>query len=240
MGYQRGKEWGVSVAQKRMFSQSIVLSDDFLDMPASTRCLYFCFGMLADDDGFVNNPKSVMRQCGSTNDDFGLLLSKGYVYLFETGVVVIMHWRINNYLRKDRYTPTKYIDEKAQLLESENGAYSFSGGLPLGIPNGLPAGRKAVYTDKSSIGKNSKEGADKPPRARFVPPNVEEVQAYCAEKGYSIDPQLFVAHYETNGWVQSSGRPIKNWKSAVVTWDRREKASGKAKEDPNATEKIVF
>lgn len=110
------------MARKRMFSQSIVLSDDFLDMPASTRCLYFCFGMLADDDGFVNNPKSVMRQCGSTNDDFGLLLSKGYVYLFKTGVVVIMHWRINNYIRPDRYTPTKYIDEKAQLLKADNGA----------------------------------------------------------------------------------------------------------------------
>lgn len=219
-----------------MFSQSVVLSDDFLDMPASTRCLYFCFGMLADDDGFVNNQKSVMRQCGSTNDDLGLLLSKGYVYRFNTGVVVIMHWRINNYLRKDRYTPTKYIDEKAQLLEAENGAYSFASGLPTGIPTG----RQAVYTDKNSIDKNSIEGADKPPRSRFVPPTVEEVQAYCAEKGYSFDPQLFVAHYEANGWVQGRGRPLKNWKAAALTWDRRDKASGKERDADNVTEKIVF
>lgn len=240
MGYPRDQEWGVSVAQKRMFSQSIVLSDDFLDMPASTRCLYFCFGMLADDDGFVNNPKSVMRQCGSTNDDFGLLLSKGYVYLFKTGVVVIMHWRINNYLRKDRYTPTKYIDEKAQLLEAENGAYSFASGLPLGIPNGLPTGRQVVYTDKNSIDKDSKEGADKPPRARFVPPTVEEVRAYCDEKGFSIDPQMFVAYYDANGWVQGKGRPLKNWKAAVLTWDRRDKSNGEERKIDNVAEKIVF
>lgn len=178
MGYQRGKEWGVSVAQKRMFSQSIVLSDDFLDMPASTRCLYFCFGMLADDDGFVNNPKSVMRQCGSTNDDFGLLLPKGYVHLFKTGVVVIMHWRINNYLRKDRYTPTKYIDEKAQLLESENGAYSFSGGLPLGIcrrfttESGQPVCSSYIHSYEQVAAEKRRarrEGVDLPPPPRRIP-----------------------------------------------------------------------
>lgn len=112
------------MAEKRMFAKSIVLSDDFLDMPATTRCLYFTLNMLADDDGFVNSPKSIMRQCMATEDDMRILLAKCYLIPFESGIVVIRHWRINNYLRCDRYTPTKYLDEKAQLLIEKDGSYS--------------------------------------------------------------------------------------------------------------------
>lgn len=88
--------------------------------------------------------------------------------------------------------------------------------------------------------RNEEYTAHKAPRARFVPPTVEEVQTYCAEKGFSFDPQLFVAHYEANGWVQGKGRPLKNWKAAALTWDRRDKESGKAKEDNHATEELIF
>ena len=100
-----------------MFAKTIVLSDAFLDMPMSARCLYFTLGMLADDDGFVNAPRSIMRQCGASDDDMKLLLSKKFVLLFDSGVIVIKHWRINNYLQKDRIQPTKYVDERAQLME---------------------------------------------------------------------------------------------------------------------------
>ena len=219
------------MAQKRMFSQSIVLSDDFLDMPASTRCLYFCFGMLADDDGFVNNPKSIMRQCGCSSKDFKLLLSKGYIHLFKTGVVVIMHWRINNYIRTDRYTPTKCIDEKAQLFEDDNGAYSLTGGIPLGIPDGLPTGRQAVYTDKSSIDKNSIEGADKPPHAHFVSPTLDEVKAYFAESGLNGSPERFFGYYSGIGWKTAGGAKITDWKGMAVAWSSSEKIE---KEDMTA------
>lgn len=224
------------MAQKRMFSQSVVLSDDFLDMPASTRCLYFSLGMVADDDGFVNNPKSIMRQCGGTQDDFKLLLSKGYVYLFASGVVVIMHWNVNNYLRKDRYIPTKYIGEKSQLSEAENGTYWLASGVPVGIPSC----NQPVYPDKSRSEQNSEvERTAAPPRARFVPPTVEEVRTYCAEKGFTFDPQLFVDYYIANGWVQGKGRPLKDWKAAARTWNRRENANS-SEEAPHAAEKIVF
>lgn len=111
------------MAEKRMFSKSIVLSDAFLDMPATSRCLYFTLSMLADDDGFVNSPKSVMRQCGASEDDLKVLFAKKFVIPFESGIVVIKHWRINNYLRGDRYKPTKYTKEKAELILEENGAY---------------------------------------------------------------------------------------------------------------------
>ncbi len=106
-----------------MFSKSIVLSDAFLDMPATTRCLYFTLNMFADDDGFVNSPKSIMRTCGASDDDLKVLVGKKFVIPFDSGVIVIKHWRINNYLRGDRYKPTKYTEEKAELIVEENGAY---------------------------------------------------------------------------------------------------------------------
>lgn len=88
--------------------------------------------------------------------------------------------------------------------------------------------------------RNEEYTAHKAPRARFVPPTVEEVQTYCAEKGFSFDPQLFVAHYEANGWVQGKGRPLKNWKAAALTWDRRDKSNGEERKIDNVAEKIVF
>ena len=84
------------MASRRMFAKSIVLSDAFLDMPMSARCLYFTLNMLADDDGFVGSPKAIMRQCGASQDDLLLLLQKRYILGFESGVIVIKHWNINN------------------------------------------------------------------------------------------------------------------------------------------------
>ena len=107
-----------------MFAKTIVLSDAFLDMPMSARCLYFTLGMLADDDGFVNAPRSIMRQCGASDDDMKLLIAKKFVLVFDSGVIVIKHWRINNYLQKDRINPTKCVDEKAMLTIDEKGGYT--------------------------------------------------------------------------------------------------------------------
>jgi len=126
------------LAERRMFAKTIVLSDAFLDMPLSARCLYFTFGMIADDDGFVNSPKAIIRQCGAAEDDIKLLIAKRFVLPFESGVIVIKHWRINNYLRNDRYTPTKYAEELDKLSVEVNGAYTES--ERDGIPNsGIPS-----------------------------------------------------------------------------------------------------
>ena len=112
------------MAERRMFAKSIVLSDVFLDMPMSARCLYFTLGMLADDDGFVGSPKSIMRQCGASQDDLQILLAKRYVLGFESGVIVIKHWRINNFLRNDRHTNTTYLEELATLSLDGKGSYT--------------------------------------------------------------------------------------------------------------------
>lgn len=111
------------MAEKRMFTKSIVLSDDFLDMPMSARCLYFTLGMLADDDGFINSPKAIVRQCGASLDDMRILIAKKYLLEFDTGVIVIRHWRLNNYLRSDRYTQTSCISELEQIATDKSGAY---------------------------------------------------------------------------------------------------------------------
>jgi len=116
------------MAERRMFAKSIVLSDAFLDMPMSARCLYFTLGMLADDDGFVGNPKSIMRQCGATNDDMKILLAKRYVLGFESGIIVIKHWRMNNYLQNDRHKTTTYVEELNTLTIDEKGAYTEKNG----------------------------------------------------------------------------------------------------------------
>lgn len=107
-----------------MFAKTIVTSDAFLDMPLSARCLYFTLGMFADDDGFVNNPKSIMRQVGASVDDMNILIGKRFIITFESGIIVIKHWKIHNYIAKDRYKETKYIDEKKRLSLDEKGAYT--------------------------------------------------------------------------------------------------------------------
>ena len=150
---RRSDQW-----QKRMFAKTIVLSDAFLDMPMSARCLYFTFGMLADDDGFVSSPKGIMRQCGASNDDLNILLAKRYILAFDSGIIVIKHWRINNYLRQDRYTPTSYVEEKETLTLDAKGAYieaaQSESGIPVGIPPGIPR------IDKDREEKN-REGQDR-------------------------------------------------------------------------------
>lgn len=116
------------MAQKRMFTMKIVDSDAFLDMPATTQCLYFHLNMRADDDGFIGNPKRIMKITGASEDDLRLLIAKRFVLTFEDGVIVIKHWRMHNTLSRDRYTETSYIDEKRMLLLKENGSYSLASG----------------------------------------------------------------------------------------------------------------
>jgi hypothetical protein len=107
-----------------MFAKTIIGSDIFLDMPQSTQALYFHLAMRADDDGFVNSPKSIMRLVGCKDDDLKILCSKKFVIPFDSGIIVIKHWRIHNYIAKDRYTETKYKNERAQLKLDENGSYT--------------------------------------------------------------------------------------------------------------------
>ena len=112
------------MAERRMFAKTIIDSDAFLDMPLSAQSLYFHLSMRADDEGFINNPKKIQRMIGASDDDIKLLLMKRFLIAFESGVVVIKHWKIHNYIQKDRFKPTIYQEEKAQLIEKDNKAYT--------------------------------------------------------------------------------------------------------------------
>lgn len=140
------------MAERRMFAKTIIDSDAFLDMPLSSQCLYFHLGMRADDDGFINNPKKIQRTVGASEDDLKLLIAKNFVIPFETGVVVIKHWKIHNYIQKDRYKETVYREEKALLTEKSNRGYTLDTEC---IHDGYSL-ETQVRVDKDRIDKDSK------------------------------------------------------------------------------------
>ena len=112
------------MAQRRMFSLAVVDTDRFLSLPVSAQNLYVHLGMRADDDGFVSSPRKIMAFVKSSEDDLRLLIAKRYLIPFESGVCVIRDWRINNYIQRDRYHPTVYVEEKSLLELTDPGAYS--------------------------------------------------------------------------------------------------------------------
>ena len=118
------------MAERRMFAKTIIDSDVFTDMPISARLLYYDLAMRADDDGFVNSPKKIMRFVGASVDDMNMLIARQFIIPFESGVVVIKHWRIHNYIRKDTYKETPYKDEKALLYLDENNGYRLENECP--------------------------------------------------------------------------------------------------------------
>lgn len=218
------------MAERRMFAKTIIDSDAFLDMPMSTQCLYFHLAMRADDDGFLNNPRKIQRMIGAGDDDLKVLISKRFLLPFESGVVVIKHWKIHNYIQKDRYKPTVYQEEKALLEEKENGAYTF--GMPDGyqldteciqdvskLDTQVRLGKDRVGEDSTGEEREGESSADKPRRARFTPPTLEEVRAYCLERNNGVDAQHFLDYYSANGW-KVGRNPMKDWKAAVRTWER--------------------
>ncbi len=112
------------MAERRMFAKTIIDSDAFLDMPLSTQALYFHLSMRADDEGFVNNPKKIQRVIGCSLDDLKLLVAKNFIIPFESGVVVIKHWKIHNYIQSDRFKETVYREERSKLKVKDNKAYT--------------------------------------------------------------------------------------------------------------------
>ena len=215
------------MAERRMFAKTIVTSDSFLDMPPTARCLYFTLGMFADDDGFVNNPKSIMRQIGSTSDDINILIAKKFLIAFESGVIVIKHWKIHNYIQSDRYHPTKYQDEKSTLLLDENKAYTQTE-VPCiqDVSKVDTEVRLGKSKSKDRLGKDRLDTYsydDQPKKSkRFTPPTVEEVAAYIREQGYQLDAEAFVDYYEANGWMVGKNK-MKDYKATLRNWERRRK-----------------
>ena len=127
------------MAERRMMSKKIIDSDAFTEMPLSSQALYFHLLLRADDDGFLNNAKKIMRNVGANQNDYDMLLMKRFIIQFDEGVCVIKHWLIHNYIRSDRYKPTQYIEEKDMLSIKENGAYQL-----IKSDNDLPEGNQTT------------------------------------------------------------------------------------------------
>lgn len=212
------------MANRRMFAKTITESDAFMDMPLTTQALYFHLGMNADDDGFVNSPKRVQRFIGAADDDMILLLAKGFILKFESGVIVIKHWRINNLLKSDRYSETTYTDERAMLELKENKAYTFinspSDQALLGsVPNGFQMGSKMdtkysivedsivedIYTSSTFVSEviaylNEKTGKN------FKPSSAATIRHINARRneGYNIDDFKRVIDTKVLQWGHDS------------------------------------
>lgn len=205
------------MAKRRMFSLDVVDTDTFLDLPASSQSLYFHLGMRADDDGFVSSPKRITAMVNASGDDLKLLMAKGFVIPFDSGVCVIRDWKVNNYIQSDRYTPTLYMEEKKHLSCKKSGQYDYSD-TPCIQNVSSPDTQVRLGKDRKAKSKSVK--ADKPPRAaRFTPPTVDEVRAYCQERGNSVDPERFVDFYASKGWLVGKTR-MKDWRAAVRSWER--------------------
>lgn len=208
------------MANKRMFALDVIDIDRFCDMPISARLLYYELGMRGDDEGFVQNPKKIMLTTGTTADDLKILAAKGYVILFDSGVLVITHWRQNNFIQKDRFHETTCLAEKAQIQTTDSKIYEL---LPSGNKLDTPCIRTVsdleaqIRLDKT----RKEEKARAPSSRRFTPPSVDEVAAYCQERGNAVDAQRFVDFYASKGWkVGSAG--MKDWRAAVRNWERQD------------------
>lgn len=201
-----------------MFTKKITDDDNFISLASSAQALYFHLNQGADDDGFNNQVQMAMFKAHASIDDLKVLMAKNYIIRFESGVIVIKHWRMHNTLRKDRYTPTSFQEELKMLGIKVNGAYTLESEADA---EWLPNGCQMVATDKNSIDKNSIDKDSMSPRSRFTKPTIDDVRAYCEERNNGVDAQRWFDYYESNGWKVGKN-PMKDWKAAVRTWERKD------------------
>lgn len=182
------------MAERRMFAKTIIDSDAFLDMPLSAQALYFHLSMRADDDGFVNNPKKIQRMIGASDDDCKLLIMKRFILAFESGVIVIKHWRIHNYIQKDRYKETLYTEEKNRLAIDEKNAYTEADKIPC-----IQDIYKTDTQDRKEMVKESKEKEKEKEKEKVnkaaKKPNPKDNSFADMIKGFTSDEELRITIY---------------------------------------------
>lgn len=211
------------MAEKRMYSKRITDSDAFIEMSAAAQALYFHLNQSADDDGFNNQVQMAMWKSHASIDDLKILMAKNFIIRFESGVIVIKHWRIHNTLRKDRYTPTNFQEELAMLGVKENESYTLNG-CHL-VAKRLP--QNSIEEDsieEDSIGETTSGKKHKV----FVPPTYEEVVEYAKERGREDLAKEFYDYFTVGDWIDSKGVKVRRWKQKFITWCAR----NEKKQDP--------
>ena len=174
------------MAERRMFAKSVIDSDLFLDMPPTTQMLYFHLAMRADDDGFINNPRRIQRMIGASDDDMRILIAKQFILTFENGVIVIRHWKLHNYIRKDMYHPTEYQAER-KMLSLKNNKSPYELNADAGSQdssrtcNGYVTDSSRTCNETVSIGKDRK-GKDRIGKVRLDAAANTPSSGECQEK----------------------------------------------------------
>jgi len=206
------------MAERRMFAKTIIDSDAFLDMPLSTQALYFHLSMRADDDGFINNPKKICRMVGSNDDEMKVLFAKKFIIGFESGVIVIKHWKIHNYIQKDRYKPTIYAEDKASLAVKDNGSYTTD------IQDVYTMDTECIHdgdTGKVRLGKVRKEFTFSLSKTMLLSSTSKEykskLEEYIKQSGKSMSYKDFFEVCEMKGYK------YKNFKLAYDKWNKEDK-----------------
>jgi hypothetical protein len=219
-----------------MFSKKIIDSDAFMDMPLSTQALYFHLSMRADDDGFINNPKKIQRMVGASDDDLKVLIAKRFILTFESGIIVVKHWRMHNYIRSDRYKPTDYIEEKSRLELKENGSYTEAD--TVGIPNGYrldTQDRLELGQSKDSVGEDSIVDASPAPPPKTVRHKYGMYQnVLLSDEDYQKLQAEFPHDYSErierlSEYIASTGKKYKSHLATIRAWARKDTTPKKEK-----------
>ena len=211
------------MAERRMFAKTIIDSDAFLDMPMSARLLYYDLAMRADDDGFVNSPKKIMKMVGATPDDLTILSVRKFIIPFDNGVVVIKHWYIHNYIRKDTYNETQYKEQKEMLEFDENKSYRFVGKDETTRQRAVdgPSTQVSIYKERidyidNNVGScsdqineildylNQKTGKRYTARSKSSVKIIRE----RLKEGYTVDEFKTVIQNKTNMWLNNPDMKI--------------------------------
>lgn len=231
------------MAQKRMFSLSVVDTDKFLEMPISSRLLYYELGMRADDDGFVDDWKKILMFTGLKDDDMKLLIAKQFILPFESGVIVIRHWRLNNYLQKDRIKPTIYQKELNQLELDNNNVYNLDtkcihsidkNSIDKNSIDKISIKEKEIYKEKETYGefknvKLTKQEYAKLERSNLLP-YIEKLSSYMASKG-----KKYKSHYATIlNWARHENKD-----KSLPSWFDKEIEDKTTEKDKQVMEELL-
>ena len=227
------------MAERRMFAKTIIDSDAFLDMPLSAQALYFHLSMRADDDGFINNPKKIQRMLGASDDDCKLLITKRFIITFESGVIVIKHWKIHNYIQKDRYKSTIYQDEKSALITKENKEYTECIQDGYKMDTQVRLGKVRLGKVRLEIGDDSVSQAkplhtpskSKPIRHKYGEYKNVVLSDEDMEKLKKEFPEDYEERIERlSSYIASKGIPYKNHLATIRNWARRDETKKTKKE----------
>lgn len=210
------------MAERRMFAKTIIDSDAFMDMSLSAQALYFHLSMRADDDGFINNPKKIQRMVGASDDDCKLLIIKRFILTFESGVIVIKHWKLHNYIQKDRYKPTIYQEEKNQISAKKNGVYTdcIQNGYSLDTQDRL--GKDSIELGKDNIN-------DSTPTATKKHKYGTHKNVLLTDEEYLKLQERFPTDYDEKINTLSEGLALKGYKYkshylAVIKWAKNDES----------------